>query len=102
MRLTASYLVCVGSKLQKNNLKKVHQAGGGSRVAKIFLDTTHQYWKNMPNEQNVTNDFKIFQTAVNYLYQHFPFQGHLKYTLVGIFVLQINHLATLSSSSSQV
>jgi hypothetical protein len=58
-------------------------------------------------EKNIPNDHKLFQMAINYtkwpqnipdghkIYQHFPWQGPLKLSQIGIFGLKINHLATL-------
>jgi hypothetical protein len=40
-------------------------------------------------QQNVPN--------VREIYQKFQFQGFLKYTQIGIFGMQMNHLATLVS-----
>jgi hypothetical protein len=57
--------------------------------------------------KNITNDHKLFQTAIDYnkwtynipnghkIYQHLPFKGPPKFAQTGIFGLKTNHLATL-------
>jgi hypothetical protein len=50
--------------------------------------------------QNVLNGHKISQISLNIpychkIYQHFPILGPPKFTLIGIFILKTNHLATL-------
>jgi hypothetical protein len=72
-----------------------------TRVARFFLIQIYQIGKN------ITNDHKLYQTAINYtywpynipnghkIYQHLPFKGSQKFTQMGIFGLKTNHLATL-------
>jgi hypothetical protein len=67
-----------------------------SRVARFFLIQIYQIGKNM------TNDHKLYQTAINYtkwllnipnghkIYQHLQFKGPPKFTQMGIFGLKIN------------
>jgi hypothetical protein len=74
-----------------------------SRGCQIFLGTTYQKGKNVPNGH------KIYQMAIKYLkwtlnvrnghkiYQHCPFPRSQTFTLIGIFVMKIYHLATLAS-----
>jgi hypothetical protein len=57
---------------------------------------------------NVPNENEIYLMVIKYsqcpknipdaheIYQHFTFQGPPKVTQIGIFVLKINHLATLN------
>jgi hypothetical protein len=64
-------------------------------------------WYNVPNDENVPNDHKIYQNATKYtkwsenipnghkIYLHFPLQDPPKLTQIGVFGLKINHLATL-------
>jgi hypothetical protein len=37
----------------------------------------------------------LFQMAIKYLYQYFPFKGPPKYDKIGTFGMRIYHLATL-------
>jgi hypothetical protein len=58
--------------------------------------------------KNITNDHKLYQTAMNdtkwpwnipnghKIYQHLPFKGPSKFTQIGIYGLKTNHLATLN------
>jgi hypothetical protein len=45
--------------------------------------------------QNIPNDRKIDQMAIDYVYQHLPLQDPPKFTQIDIFGLKIWHLATL-------
>jgi hypothetical protein len=62
---------------------------------------------NKPKRENVPNDHKLYQTAINYtkwsknipnghkILHHFSFQGPPNFTQRGIFGLKRNHPATL-------
>jgi hypothetical protein len=63
----------------------------------IFLGTKHQKWKTYTQYlQNIPNHNNGYQNY-NKIDQHFPFQRPPKYTKIGIFGLQMYHLATLDS-----
>jgi hypothetical protein len=71
----------VGSKIRSKNWPL-------ARVARFFLVQTYQIGKN------ITNDHKLYQTAINYtkwrynipkghkIYQHLPFKGSPKFTQI--------------------
>jgi hypothetical protein len=70
------------------------------RVARFFLVQIYQIGKN------ITNDHKLYQTAINYTkwplnipnghkIKHLQFKGPPKFTQMGVFGLKTNHLATL-------
>jgi hypothetical protein len=66
--------------------------------------------KNTKTGENTPNNNKIYQIAIKYtkwpknrpnghkIYQHLPLQDPPKFTLIGIFGLKTNHLATLIGS----
>jgi hypothetical protein len=85
--------------VQKKGLER--GVGGGEQGCQIFLSTTYQNGRNMPNDQ------KIYQRAIKYIQllynipnglkrnQHFPFPGVPKCTKIDIFCLKRNRLAAL-------
>jgi hypothetical protein len=75
-------------------------------VARIFLGTSYQNRKNVPNEHKTytcTNGHKLSQNISKGLkiYQHFSIKGPQKFTQNIIFGLKINHLATLRPQPSR-
>jgi hypothetical protein len=72
-----------------------------SRVARFFLSTTYQNGYKIPNvhkiyavneQKDISNGHKL---NGHIKYQHYPLQDPPKYTQIGIFGMQIYHLATL-------
>jgi hypothetical protein len=57
--------------------------------------TKWTYFRYTKSQQSIQNDRKIYRMAITYVYQHFPFQGSLKFTQSGILGFKIYHLATL-------
>jgi hypothetical protein len=71
-----------------------------NRVARFSLEQYTKFRKIHQTAANcrkwpyhLQNNYKVYQIAVKLL-QNFPFQGLPQYTNIGIFGLQINHLAT--------
>jgi hypothetical protein len=62
-----------------------------NRVARIFLGSTYQNEKNIPNGRKICHK----------IYQHFPLYSTPKYNRIRIFDMQIYHLATLPRKQEQ-
>jgi hypothetical protein len=74
-------------KPNRNVKKSVNQG------CQIFIDTLYQQGGLLLNYQ--MDLICIFQMAIHWIYQPFPFQGPPKFTPIDFFGLKIYHLATL-------
>jgi hypothetical protein len=81
---------------------KASHVPSGRQGCQSFLGTTFQKLeKNVPSDQKYTKGHKIYQMVAKYtkwpnnIYQHLPLHDPPKLIEIGIFGLQIYHLATL-------
>jgi hypothetical protein len=76
-----------------------HYTKAGGKYTKLQLN--YQIATKLPNDHKICIPYgrNIFQMAIEYTHQPFPFQGPPKFTQIG---LKIYHLATLANFQNKI